>query len=52
MTALGLRPAYESYNGIYRVVIPGIYARDIPEVARRAGYAGIREIIIREEARR
>jgi cell division protein FtsN len=49
MAALGFSPAYESYNGMYRVVLPGVRARDMSEVARLVGYAGIREIIIREE---
>jgi cell division protein FtsN len=51
MVALGFRPSYESIDGMYRVVLLGIHARDIPEVARRVGYAGINEILIREDGR-
>jgi cell division protein FtsN len=49
MAALGFSPAYESHNALYRVVLPGVRARDMPDVARLVGYAGIREVIIREE---
>jgi hypothetical protein len=46
---LGFTPAYERYGDMYRVVLSGVRARDMPEVARLIGYAGFREILIREE---
>jgi hypothetical protein len=49
LTVLGFTPAYERYGDVYRVVLPGVRARDMPDVARLIGYAGFREIFIREE---
>jgi cell division protein FtsN len=49
LVVLGFTPAFERYGEMYRVVLSGVRARDMPEVARLLGYAGFREIIIREE---
>ncbi|MDR1128252.1 MAG: SPOR domain-containing protein [Treponema sp.] len=49
LVILGFTPAYERYGEMYRVVLSGIRARDMPEAARLLGYAGFREVIIREE---
>jgi hypothetical protein len=49
LRGLGFNPAYELYNGHYRVVLPGIQAADIEPVAWRLGAGGISEILIREE---
>jgi cell division protein FtsN len=45
----GFNPAYERYGDVYRVVLAGIRAPDMTEVARLLGAAGFREVIIREE---
>jgi cell division protein FtsN len=49
LVTLGFTPAYERYGDMYRVVLSGVRAQDLPEVARLIGYAGLREIIIRAE---
>ncbi|MDR2178210.1 MAG: hypothetical protein LBP20_09260 [Treponema sp.] len=49
LTLVNFRPAYESYGGYIRVVIPGIPAKDMPSVARLLGRAGFTEALIREE---
>jgi cell division protein FtsN len=49
LAVLGFTPAYERHGDMYRVVLSGIRARDMPEAARLIGYAGFREILIREE---
>jgi rare lipoprotein A len=46
---LGLNPAYEQYEGAYRVVIPGIRPEQIPALAEQLGTAGFAEILVREE---
>jgi rare lipoprotein A (peptidoglycan hydrolase) len=45
----GFSPAYEPYNDMYRVVISGVRAADIPSVARRLGAAGFSSAWIRKE---
>jgi rare lipoprotein A len=45
----GFNPAYERYGDVYRVVLSGVRAYDMNEVARLLGAAGFREVIIREE---
>jgi cell division protein FtsN len=49
LVILGFTPAYERYGDVYRVVLSGVRAQDMPEVARLIGYAGFREVIIRQE---
>jgi hypothetical protein len=49
LASAGFSPAFESYGDLYRVVISGIRAQDIPAVAQRLGNAGFVEAWIREE---
>jgi hypothetical protein len=49
LRAMGLNPAYEIYDGYWRVVLPGIRAADIEAIAWRLGSGGISEVLIREE---
>jgi rare lipoprotein A len=46
---IGLEPSYERQDDYYRVVLAGVRAEDIRELARRLGSLGIREILVREE---
>jgi cell division protein FtsN len=43
------QPAYETFENYYRVVITKVKSSDMREVARWLGYAGFKEIFIREE---
>ena len=45
----GLSPAYERSGDYYRVVLPGLRARDIPSITQTLGNLGFREALIREE---
>jgi cell division protein FtsN len=45
----GFSPAFEQYNNVYRVVISGVRAVDMPLVAQRLGNAGFTEAWIRQE---
>ena len=45
----GFNPAYERYGDVYRVVLAGIRAPDMTEVARLLGAAGFAEVMVREE---
>jgi rare lipoprotein A len=45
----GLNPAYEKSGDLYRVVLGGIKADEVPLVAERLGAAGFQEVLIREE---
>ncbi|MDR2552261.1 MAG: septal ring lytic transglycosylase RlpA family protein [Treponema sp.] len=45
----GFSPAYERYESYIRVVLARVNAADLPEVARRLGLLGIREVWIRKE---
>jgi rare lipoprotein A len=45
----GLNPAYERINDLYRVVLPGLRAADIPAMAQTLGNLGFREALIRVE---
>ena len=47
--AAGLSPGFELHDGIYRVVIPSVYAADIGHVALRLDLQGFTEILLREE---
>jgi cell division septation protein DedD len=49
LRAAGFDPSYEPYNNMHRVVISGIRAADIPQVARRLGAAGFSSAWIRKE---
>jgi len=49
LRSAGLNPAYEQYGDIYRVVLAGLNAAEIPFIAQTLGNAGFREAIIREE---
>jgi hypothetical protein len=49
LASAGFSPAFETYGDLYRVVISGIRAQDVPTVAQRLGNAGFVEAWIREE---
>jgi cell division protein FtsN len=49
LASAGFSPAFESYGDLYRVVISGIRAQDVPAIAQRLGNAGFAEVWIREE---
>ena len=49
LKAAGFNPAYEPYSNMHRVVISGVRAADIPQVARRLGVAGFSSAWIRRE---
>jgi hypothetical protein len=49
LTAAGFSPAYERYNDYYRVVLSGIRANEIENVAWRLGAANFSEALLREE---
>jgi rare lipoprotein A len=46
---LGIEPSYERHEDYYRVVIAGLRAEDIQNIAARLGSAGFREVLVREE---
>lgn len=45
----GFSPAFERNGALYRVVIPGMRAADMPQAAERLGAAGFAEVWVREE---
>ncbi|MDR1931178.1 MAG: SPOR domain-containing protein [Treponema sp.] len=45
----GFTPAYENHDNYYRVVLSGVSAASLQDVARRLGGMGIREMWIRRE---
>ena len=45
----GFRPAFERHENLYRVVITGVRAAEMSQVAQRLGAAGFAEVWIREE---
>jgi len=45
----GLKPAYEQYNDLYRVVLPGLRAAEIQAIAQILGNTGFPEALLREE---
>jgi rare lipoprotein A len=47
--SIGLEPSYERHDDYYRVVLAGIRAEDIRDLAGRLGSLGFREILVREE---
>jgi cell division septation protein DedD len=49
LRAAGFNPAFEQYGNVYRVVISGVRAADMPLVAQRLGNAGFAEAWIRQE---
>ncbi|MCL2833181.1 MAG: septal ring lytic transglycosylase RlpA family protein [Treponema sp.] len=49
LAAMGLSPAYERYNDLYRVVLAKIRPEDIPSIATKIYAAGFPEAVIREE---
>jgi hypothetical protein len=49
LMAAGLAPSFEWYNGYWRVVLTGIRAYEIEDVARRLGAAGFSEMLLRKE---
>jgi len=51
LKAAGLSPAYEQNGSIFRVVLSGIKAGDVSNIAQRLSAAGFTEAWIREESR-
>jgi len=49
LRSAGFQPAFERFGSMYRVVIPGVRAAEMPEVAQRLGNAGFREAWARRE---
>ena len=49
LIAAGFSPAYERNGELYRVVIPGVRASEMAQVAQRLGAAGFAEAWIRRE---
>ena len=49
LKAAGLNPAYERFGDLYRVVLAGLKANEIPAIAQILGNAGFAEALIREE---
>jgi len=49
LRSAGFDPRFERLEGVYRVVIPGVPAADMPAVAQRLGDAGFPEAWIRRE---
>ena len=49
LKSVGLNPAYEQNGEYYRVVLAGLRAAEIPEIAQTLGNSGFREALIREE---
>jgi rare lipoprotein A len=47
--SLGIDPAYERHEELYRVVISGMRAEDIQSLAEKLGSVGFREVLLREE---
>ena len=45
----GLKPAYERYQDMYRVVIPMVPSTQISWYAAQLGNLGFREILVRQE---
>jgi len=50
LAGAGLSPAFERFDGMYRVVLPGVPAGDMGVVAQRLGNAGFSEAWIRRES--
>ena len=50
LKSAGFSPAFERYGSLYRVVITGIKAADMPQAAQRLGSAGFTEVWVREES--
>ena len=47
----GYSPSFEKYNNLYRVVISGVKASDMPKIAQGLGSAGFTEVWLREETK-
>lgn len=47
--AAGLAPAYERFGEYYRVVLAGVAAHEVGNIADRLGAAGFAEALVREE---
>ena len=45
----GLNPSYERYGEYFRVVLAGVSGNEVQSVTERLGFAGFREVLIREE---
>jgi cell division protein FtsN len=45
----GFSPGYERYNEYYRIVLTGIRASEIENIAWRLGAANFPEVLLREE---
>jgi hypothetical protein len=49
LKAAGFSPAFERHGELYRVVVAGVKAADMAQVAQRLGAAGFKEAWVREE---
>ena len=49
LKSAGFSPAFERNGTIYRVVVSGVRAADMAQVAQRLGNAGFSEAWVREE---
>ena len=49
LLSAGFSPAYEPYGNVYRIVLPGIRAADMPLVVQRLAAVGFFEVWLREE---
>jgi cell division protein FtsN len=48
LRAAGFAPVFERYDRYWRVVLPGIRAHEIDDIARRLGVAGFSEVLPRK----
>jgi hypothetical protein len=49
LVSAGFSPAYERYQNYYRIVLTGIRAREVEDIAWRLGAARFTELLLREE---
>jgi rare lipoprotein A len=50
LSAVGLSPSWEPFEGYYRIVITGIKAEDIQQISEKLAAAGFKEAIARIES--
>jgi rare lipoprotein A len=48
LAGAGFHPSFEEYDGLVRVLLPGIRGSEISEIDRQLYNAGIREVWLRE----
>jgi rare lipoprotein A len=49
LTSAGFSPSYERYQNYYRIVLTGIRAGEVDNIAWRLGAANFTELLLREE---